>query len=255
VSTPSGNVVGGTLPGLPFVVLGRNDDLAWSMTTTNSDTQDLFVERIDPGDAKAYLTPSGSAKFEVRQEVIKVRGEERRIEVRTHAPRPVLSDVSKPLAAATPKDHVMALSWAALDATNAAARAGFAMSRAKNAREFVAAAHDFHAPHQNLVYADREGRIGFIAPALVPVRRADNEAMGRVPVPGWLAKYDWQGFVPFDQLPARADPKSGRIVTANHKIIDPGYKPFLGVDWFAPFAPIASRRCWWPRRSTRSHRS
>jgi penicillin amidase len=235
LSTPSGNVVGGTLPGLPFVVLGRNDSLAWSMTTTNSDTQDLFVERVDPKDSRSYLTPTGTARFGMREEIIRVKGEERRITVRTTRHGPVLSDVSKPLGAATPKQHVIALAWAALDASNSASRAGFAMSRAKNAREFVEATRDFHAPHQNLVYADRDGRIGFVAPALVPVRRADNEAMGRVPVPGWLAKYDWQGFLPFEQLPASQDPKAGRIVTANHKIVAPGYKPFLTVDWFSPF--------------------
>ena len=238
VATPSGNTVGGTLPGLPFIVLGRNDSLAWSMTTTNSDTQDLFVERVDPKDPTSYLTPTGTAKFEVRQEVVTVKGEERRIDIRTTRHGPVISDVSKPLAAATPREHVMALAWAALDASNAAPRAGFAMSRARNASEFVAASRDFHAPHQNLVYADRDGHIGFVAPALVPVRRADNEAMGRVPVPGWIAKYDWQGFLPFEDLPARTDPAIGRIVTANHKIVDPGYKPFLTVDWFAPFRAV-----------------
>jgi penicillin amidase len=235
VSTPAGNVIGGTLPGLPFTVLGRNDHLAWSMTTTNSDTQDLFVERVHPKDPRQYLTPQGWARFEVREEVIRVKDEERRIQVRTTRHGPVLSDVSRPLAGATPRQHVIALAWAALDASNSASRAGFAMARAKSAREFVAATRDFHAPHQNVVYADREGRIGFVAPALVPIRRADNEAMGRVPVPGWLAKYDWQGFIPFDQLPASVDPKAGRIVTANHKIIAPGYKPFLTVDWFSPF--------------------
>ena len=235
ISTPSGNVVGGTLPCLPFVVLGRNDHLAWSMTTTNSDTQDLFVERVHPKDPRQYLTPQGWARFEVREEVIKVKGEERKIQVRTTRHGPVLSDVSKPLAGAAPRQHVIALAWAALDSGNSASRAGFAMSRARNGGEFVAATRDFHAPHQNVVYADREGRIGFVAPALVPVRRADNEAMGRVPVPGWLAKYDWQGFIPFEQLPTSVDPKEGRIVTANHKIVAPGYKPFLTVDWFSPF--------------------
>lgn len=235
VSTPAGNVVGGTLPGLPFVVLGRNDHVAWAMTTTNSDTQDLFVERIDPNDPGSYLTPTGSARFEVRREVIRVRGEERTIDVRSTRHGPVLSDVARPLASATPKGHVMALAWAALDESRGATRAGFAMNRAGNGPEFVAASRDFQAPHQNLVYADREGHIGFVAPALVPVRRADNEAMGRVPVPGWLAKYDWQGFLPMEEMPARVDPPGGQIVTANHKIVDAGYKPFLGNDWAVPF--------------------
>ena len=235
VATPQGNVVGGTLPGLPFVVLGRNDHVAWSMTTTNSDTQDLFVERVAPDDPKSYLTPKGKEKFVVREEVIRVGSEERRIQVRSTRHGPVISDVVKSVGDAAPRGHVIALAWAALAEENAAARAGFGLNRARNAREFVAAARDFHAPHQNVVYADREGRIGFVAPALVPLRRADNEAMGRVPVPGWLAKYDWDGFLAFDKLPSLIDPPGGRIVTANHKITPPGYKPFLSVDWFPPY--------------------
>jgi penicillin amidase len=236
VASPSGNVVGGTLPGLPYVVLGRNDHLAWSMTTTGGDTQDLYVERVDPKDPKSYLTPRGSARFEVREEVIRLRGgAERRVRVRATRHGPVISDVAKSMEGVTPRGHVIALAWAALDAANASTRAGFAMNRARNAAEFVRALRDFHAPQQNLVFADRDGRVGFLAPALVPVRRPDNEAMGRVPVPGWIAKYDWEGFVAFDQLPASADPKSGTIVTANHKITAPGYKPFMTTDWFAPF--------------------
>ncbi|HUP28806.1 MAG TPA: penicillin acylase family protein [Usitatibacter sp.] len=235
VQTPEGNVVGGTLPGLPFVVLGRNDHLAWSMTTTNSDTQDLYVEKLAPGDAESYMTPGGKARFDVRDEVIRVGSEERRIRVRSTRHGPVLSDALKPLAAAAPKGYVMALAWAALADDNASARAGFALNRARDRIALLAAVRDFHAPHQNIVFADREGHIGFVAPARVPVRRADNEAMGRLPVPGWLAKYDWQGFLPFDQLPALHDPASGRIVTANHKITPPGYRPFLSVDWFLPY--------------------
>jgi penicillin amidase len=235
VSTPEGNVVGGTLPGVPTVVLGHNDHLAWSMTTTSSDTQDLFVERIAADDPESYLTPKGRARFEVREEVIVVSGEERRVRIRSTRHGPVISDAVKTAGAATPKGTVLALAWAALTEDNAVARAGFAMNRARNRAQFVAALRDFHAPQQNVVFADREGHIEFIAPALVPVRRADNEAMGRVPVPGWDAKYDWQGFIPFDQLPAIRDPASGRIVTANHKITPPGYKPFISVDWFPPY--------------------
>jgi penicillin amidase len=235
VSTPAGNVVGGTLPGVPSIVLGHSDHIAWSMTTTSSDTQDLFVERVAPDDANSYLTPAGKAKFEVRDEVIIVSGEERRLRVRSTRHGPVISDVVKTADAAAPKGHVLALAWAALRDDNAMARAGFLMNRARDRTQFIAALRDFHAPHQNVVFADREGHIDFIAPALVPVRRADNEAMGRVPVPGWDAKYDWQGFIPFERLPAIQDPASGRIVTANHKITPPGYKPFISVDWFPPY--------------------
>ena len=235
ISTPNGNVVGGTLPGVPFVVLGHNDEVAWSMTTTNSDTQDLFVEKVADGDPASYVTPQGTARFEVREEVIRVDDKERRITVRSTRHGPVISDVVKSAADALPKGRVLALAWAALTEDNGAARAGFALDRAKNGAGIVEALRDFTAPHQNVVYADREGHVGFIAAARVPVRRADNEAMGRVPVPGWDAKYDWQGFIPFEELPQYRDPPTHRIVTANHKITPPGYAPFISVDWFPPF--------------------
>ncbi|HEX4333737.1 MAG TPA: penicillin acylase family protein [Usitatibacter sp.] len=235
ISTPNGNVVGGTLPGVPFVVLGRNDDVAWSMTTTNSDTQDLFVEKVADGDPGSYVTPTGTARFEVREEVIRVKDEERRIKVRSTRHGPVISDVVKAAADALPKDRVIALAWAALTDDNTVARAGFALDRATSGAGIVAALRDFTSPHQNVVYADREGHVGFIAAARVPVRRADNEAMGRVPVPGWDAKYDWQGFIPFEELPQYRDPPTHHIVTANHKITPPGYAPFISVDWFPPY--------------------
>ncbi|HUP96592.1 MAG TPA: penicillin acylase family protein [Usitatibacter sp.] len=235
LAMPQRNVVGGTLPGLPFVVLGRNDHVAWTMTTTNGDTQDLFIERVAPDDPTSYLTPKGKEKFEIREEVIRVGGEERKLAVRSTRHGPVVSDVVKTMEKAAPKGHVIALSWAALHDENATLRAGFGLNRARSAKELVAAARDFHAPQQSIVFADREGRIGFVAPARVPVRRTDNEAMGRLPVPGWIAKYDWQGVLAFDRLPSIMDPPSGRIVTANHKITPPGYQPFLSSDWFPPY--------------------
>ncbi len=235
VSTPRENVVGGTLPGVPFVVLGHNDAIAWSMTTTNSDTEDLFVERVAPGDPESYVTPTGTAKFAVRDEVIRVGHEERHVRIRSTRHGPVISDAVKTAADAARPGYVIALAWAALTDHNAVARAAFGMNRARDRGEFLEALRDFTAPQQNIVFADREGHIGFIAPARVPVRRADNEVMGRVPVPGWDAKYDWQGFLPFEEMPRVMDPPNGVIVTANNKITPPGYKPFLSVDWFPPY--------------------
>ncbi|HUL96095.1 MAG TPA: penicillin acylase family protein [Usitatibacter sp.] len=235
VSTPQGNVVGGTLPGVPFVVLGHNDKVAWAFTTTNADTQDLFVERVVRADPESYETPHGRAKFEVRDEVIRVGSEERHLRVRSTRHGPVISDVVPSAQKAAPEGHVLALQWTALTEENHVARAGFAIDAARSADELVAAGRDFSAPVQNVLYADTSGRVGLIVPGLVPVRRADNEAMGRVPVPGWDARYDWQGFVPHEQMPAIRNPASHVLVTANHKITPPGYKPFISVDWFPPY--------------------
>ena len=235
VSTPAGNVVGGTLPGIPYIVLGRNDSLAWSFTATNGDVEDLFVERIVPGDPSRYVTPKGNAKFDTRDEVIRVGSEERHVTVRSTRHGPVISDVVKSVSEAAPKGHVLALSWSALTEDNGAARAGLALNHARNRAEFLAALKGFDAPNLSAVYADRDGHIGMVAPGLIPVRRADNEAMGRVPVPGWIAKYDWQGFIPYEKLPAIQDPPSHHVVTANHKITPPGYREFIASDWFWPY--------------------
>ena len=233
LQSPEGNVVGGTLPGLPFVVLGRNDGLALAFTTTNSDTQDLFVEKLVGDDG--YLTPQGPAKLEVRDEEIKVGAESRKVRIRTTRHGPVLSDAIGAMQDVAPKGYVMALAWAAMTDDNATMRAGFALNAARDRDALLAALRDFAAPHQNVVYADIAGHVGFIAPARVPVRSPDNEAQGRVPVPGWIAKYDWQGFLPYEDMPQVSDPPAGAIVTANHKITPPGYRPFLSVDWFLPW--------------------
>jgi len=235
IAIPGRDLVGVTLPGVPFIVLGRNDRVAWTLTTTTSDTQDLFIERIAPDDPSSYLTPTGRAKFEVREETIRVRGEERKIRVRSTRHGPVLSDVVKTMGEAAPKGHVIALAWTALTPDTGTARSALRLNRARNRADILDAARDFHSPHQNLVYADSDGRIGFIAPALVPLRRPDNDAMGLVPVPGWIEKYDWQGVLRFEDMPAVDDPADGAIVTANNRITPPGYKPFLGIDWAPPF--------------------
>jgi len=231
IATPERNLAGATLPGSPTIVLGRNDDVAWTFTTTNSDTQDLYIERVAPDDPASYLTPQGREKFTVREEVIRVGGEERRIQVRSTRHGPVISDAVKQAAEVTPKGHVIALAWAALREENATVRAGFRMNRARDASQFLEALRDFHSPHQDIVFADRGGHIAFIAPALVPIRSPDNEAMGRVPVPGWIAKYDWQGFRKFDDLPRVIDPQSAVIVTANNRTTPPGYNPPFSMDW------------------------
>ena len=235
VASPSGNAVGATLPGVPCIVLGRNDNLAWGFTTTTSDTQDLFVERIAPDDPNSYLTPTGREPFQVREEVIRVGSEERRIRVRSTRHGPVISDVVKSAGEMAPKGHVFALAWAALREDNATARSGFRMNRARDRAEFIESLRDFHAPHQNIVFADREGHVGFMAPVRLPIRDPANEALGRVPVPGWIAKYDWQGFVPFEELPAIHDPASGVIQNANNRLVPPGYKPFISAEWVPPY--------------------
>jgi penicillin G amidase len=109
------------------------------------------------------------------------------------------------------------------------------MERAGNWKEFLAAVSEFDSPQQNIVYADVDGHIGFIAAGRVPIRRPDNDLKGLAPAPGWEAKYDWAGFIPFDQLPRVYDTADGEIYTANNKITPPGYTHFITSEWQPPY--------------------
>src|SRR5579875_1702513 len=162
LKTPRHDIAGATAPGSPFVVIGHNERIAWGMTSTGSDVEDVFVEKIDPGDPGRYLTPAGSAPFRLRHEVIRVRG------------------------AAAP-GYVLALSATFLRADDRSADALYGIDRAGDWTSFRTALKNFVGPQQNIVYADSGGTIGFIAPGLVPIRKNGE---GWLPAPGWSGEYD-----------------------------------------------------------------
>ena len=233
LTAPGLDVVGATLPGAPGVVLGHNREIAWGFTNTYSDTQDLFIETIDPNDPARYLAPGGSRAFETRTETIAVKGEPAvTVEIRTSRHGPVLSDLRLLDSATESPSEVITLAWTALRDDDLTPQAGLALSRAGNWPEFIAALEDFHGPQQNMVYADRAGNIGFYAPARVPLRRKGN---GWLPAPGSSGEYDWDGFIPYSDLPKAFNPPAGYIVTANNKIVDDDYPYFISRDWAAPY--------------------
>jgi len=250
LSSPNLNVIGATLPALPFVIIGRNDHIAWGETNTGPDTQDLYIEALRErdgahGPVTEARTPDGWQALETRDEIIHVKGApDVALRVRSSRHGPLISDVSRaavdalktlPPTTSQTGGFALAFQWAALRPDDRTVAAGLAMNRASDWSSFVAALRDFHSPQQNFVYADVAGNIGFIAPGRVPVRRPDNDLMGQVPAPGWDARYDWQGFVRFEQLPQSLNPSENRIVTANHKVVADDYAPFLTSEWAAPF--------------------
>ena len=233
LNAPGLDVVGGTLPGAPGVVLGHNQRIAWGFTNTRPDTQDLFIETLDPNDPTRYLAPDGSRAFEVHTETIAVKGEaDVVIELRESRHGPVLSDLQMLNVRPDAPSKVIALAWTGLRDDDLTPQAGLALSRALDWPQFISALEDFHGPQQNIVYADRDGNIGLFAPALVPVRRQGD---GWLPVPGSSGAYDWDGFVPYSALPKAFNPPAGYIVTANNKIVADDYPHFITRDWSAPY--------------------
>jgi penicillin amidase len=225
-------LVGATLPGVPAVVLGHNGAIAWGVTNTGADTQDLFVERVDPEDPARYLTPDGPAPFERREELIAVQGAAPvALTVRATRHGPVISDLLPDAAAMFGADRAVALAWSALAEDDLTLETLLNVGRAQNWQEFVAALREVGAPMQNVHYADTSGHIGFIAPGRVPIRANGD---GRWPVPGWTGEYDWQGWIPFDALPRMLDPADGVLFNANNRLVPPDYPYLLTADWEAP---------------------
>jgi len=236
LDTPEGRIIGATLPGVPMIILGRNERIAWGFTNTGPDVQDLYIERLDPSDAALYDTPGGKQRFVTVNEVIKVKGQaDVTLAVRISRHGPIISDAFAEAAKAMPKGYALAFAWPTLRDDDLTAQALTRLGRAKDWENFLAVVHDFHSPQQNIVYADVDGNIGYIAPARVPLRRADNDLKGIAPAPGWQAKYDWQGYIPFDELPRQYNPPSGTIATANEKITPPGYRHWITSKWEPPF--------------------
>ncbi len=235
------NVIGATLPGIPFVVIGRNARIGWGLTNTGPDTQDLYIEELRDNNGQTEArTPDGWQPLATLTEVIRVKGEaDVTMVVRTSRHGPLISDVSRAATDATRqignRKYAIAFQWVALRDDDKTMQAGFAIDRASDWPSFVAAVRDFHSPQQNFVYGDVDGNIGFIAPGRVPLRKPGNDLKGQAPAPGWDARYDWDGFIAFEDLPQRLNPPEGRIVTANHKVVADDYGPYLTSEWAPPF--------------------
>ncbi|OYO24522.1 penicillin acylase family protein [Enemella dayhoffiae] len=223
------DVSGFSFAGMPGVMIGQNADIAWGMTTPYVDTQDLFIEQVRDGRVRRG---EDWRPLESRTELISVAGEEpRAITVRTSSHGPLLSDVDTKLRGVPPApatgevESAVALGWTALT-PGASLDAVFGVNEARNFTEFRQAAEKLKAPSQNLVYADRQGNIGYQLPGDLP-RRGQGD--GTSPVPGWDPAYAWQGRIPFAELPYSYNPPRGYLVAANQQIIA-NYPGVLGTD-------------------------
>jgi len=230
---PGFDVRGASAPGGPGIVLGHNASIGWGFTTTNLDSQDLFLERVDPTDPNRYLTPDGARPFGTRDETINVLwGDPVQMHIRDTRHGVVINDfIARPEDVATP-GHVLALQATALDGADTSIEGFMRIGLAQNWDDFLGAARKIVTPMQNMIYADTSGNVGLVAPARVPIRRKGD---GSMPQPGWTGEYDWASFVPFDELPRTFNPASGIIVNANGRLVPDDYRYFISRDWAEPY--------------------
>jgi penicillin amidase len=230
-SLPALDAMGVTLAGAPMVIVGRNRALAWGFTNAYVDDVDLFIERVDPADPGRYLTPDGSRPFEVVAETIAVKGREAPevMEVRRtrHGPVVPMTDT------AGAGNTVLALRWTAHEPTTVM-RAMIGLNLAGDWHTFQAAVDRMDDPHQNLVYADTAGHIGYVMGGTVPIR-GDRRPATVIPRPGWTGEWDWTGELPFDEHPRAFDPPAGFVATANNRQTAEPVADLISASWLQPF--------------------
>ncbi len=234
------DVSGFTFSGLPGVVIGHNQEIAWGFTNLGPDVLDLYLEKVT---GTTYLHAGRQRPLRMRDETIKVlgRAEPFRFTVRSTRHGPLLSDVDAELStvgANAPagddppprgNGYAVSIAWTALQ-PGTTADAIFGFDRATSWSEFRAAARHFAVPSQNLVYADRAGNIGYQAPGRIPIRKPGNT--GDYPGLGWRSADDWTGsYVPFAAMPSVLNPADGFVATANQAVTRPGYPYYLGDSW------------------------
>ena len=224
-SAASFDVAGFTLPGLPFVLIGHNQHIAWGGTNLGADVEDLFIETFNA--QGEYQTPEGWKKPEIRHEIIHVKGKpDAALDVVVTRHGPVTSELIPG------ETRELALQWAPLRDPAFLSYPFFELDSAKDWDEFRRALSLMGGPSLNFVYADVNGHIGYQAAGRIPLR---TWATNDLPVAGNDNAHEWTGVVPFEKLPSVFDPPSGLIATANSRITPDKYPYLLSSEWMAPF--------------------
>jgi penicillin amidase len=232
------DVTGYSFSGLPGVVIGHNQSIAWGFTNLGPDVSDFFLEQVR---GNTYLRDGRQVPLTTRTETIKVAGgSDQTITVRSTVHGPILSDALEPVEQAgesppvngrtSPGTYEVALDWTGLQ-VGQTADAIFGLDQATNFSQFREAARSFAVPAQNLLYADTAGNIGYQAPGQIPIRSRYMDAPpGYWIRPGWVSAWDWKGYVPFEQMPYTYNPPEGFLVAANQAATQSG-TPFLTTEW------------------------
>jgi penicillin amidase len=216
------DVVGVTLPGMPYVIVGHNTRIAWGVTNVGPTVEDLYFETFN--DKGEYQTPNGWEKSQHRTEVIQVKGQapvSLDVEITRHGP--IISSL------VPGETRKLALRWTVYDSIY---DPFFDINSAKDWSQFRKALAELDSPAQNFVYADVDGHIGYQTTGHVPIRKSGD---GSLPVPGSDDAHEWTGYIPFEKLPTVFDPPSGVIGTANGRITPDKYPFSLSTGWDAPW--------------------
>ncbi|GAB5408334.1 MAG: penicillin acylase family protein [Balneolaceae bacterium] len=228
------NVSGVTLAGVPGIVLGQNEEMGWSFTSIMADDTDFFLEKIDPNDRGRYVVDSARVgqvafeSFEKIKEIIKVKdGDEHVLEVRYTKNGPVISDIypNQELV----NDQVISMKWTGHELSNEF-RTMYQMNWADTFQDFKDALKHYGVPGMNFMYGDKEGNIAMFSTAKLPIRTGNKVALRR----GWEPDDNWQGFIPYEEMPRIINPDKGWIANANNKLTTDNYSHYIATFWEPP---------------------
>ncbi len=229
-------VTGFSFAGVPGVIVGHTDRIAWGFTNVGPDVLDLYIEKINPDNPDQYEVNGKWVDMAKVHETIQVAGSDPvELTVRYTRHGPIIWDnpedhqkVQQEWGVQLPDQYAISVRWTALEPTFLI-KAILGIDTAQNWQEFRSAASNFSVPSQNMVFADIDGNIGYQTPGNIPIRKAGHNS--DYPVPGWTDDYEWQGYIPFDQLPTLYNPTQGYIVTANAAVVDANYPYTISTSW------------------------
>ncbi|WP_042357663.1 penicillin acylase family protein [Bacillus rubiinfantis] len=225
---PKLNVSGVIFAGVPGIILGRNDHIAWGVTNVGPDVQDLYIEKRNPDNPAEFEYNGKWEQAKVVSEPIKVKGQKTipyDVVVTRHGP--IISEFAHD----DQPNTALAMRWTALEPSTEL-EAVMKFNAAKNWEEFKQALTFFHTPAQNFVFAAKDGTIAYRANGLIPIRKKGDSS---VPVPGWTDEYEWKGYIPWEELPTVVNPKEGFISTANNKVVGDDYPYHITNTWAQPY--------------------
>ena len=227
----TGGVIGATIPGIPLILSGRNEKLAWGMTSSYLDDQDILMEEVNADNPTEYRTDEGWKKFRTRQSIINVAdGTPKTLTLRWSDNGPILPLDMFDLASVTPRGHVPALSFSALSPADTTMTAAFNMIQAENVTDAIAALEGYIAPSQNVTFIDRDS-IGFKVIGAMPKRSISHQTQGRMPALGWVRDNQWDGRLPYSDNPEVINPETGIIGNTNNKTTDADFPNHVSFEW------------------------
>ena len=223
---PTIDATGVSLPGAPFVMIGHNESIAWGITNSAADVQDLYIEKLNDSE-DMYLDVDGWKPLLKKVELIKIKGqrEPERFEVLWTSRGPIVTPT------VLQSEMTLSLRWVIYEGGQTA-EAFYRINRAQSWEDFSDAIKLMDAPSQNFIYGDTEGNIGYYLSGKIPLRERESALF---PYPAWKEEGKWQGFLAEENKPTVFNPQEQSIVTANHNITPVDYPFYISMDWDVPY--------------------